>query len=106
MIRPLAALLRLHEINQMSKGKPISDTQQREVSRLLQSITPEAHRAYLQNLKKYGDNAVAPISHGACTGCYVKQPSVMSEIEDSIYRCQSCGRLIYDQDEAYELSVG
>lgn len=104
MISPLAALLRLHEIN-VSSPRP-DGPRSAEVQRLLLALTPELHQKYLNNYLRHGSMAVVPVERGACTGCYTRQPRQPYYVDDGVLECQHCGRLLYDRDEAYELSVG
>lgn len=105
MISPLAALLRLHEIHLAKNGTPDAP-RNAEVSRLLQALTPALHQRYVNTLRRHGVNAVAPLEHGICMGCFMRQPSQPQQIDEGLFLCQHCGRILYDRDEAYEASVG
>ena len=53
--------------------------------------------SYERILESKGDSAVARISEGACSGCYVQlPPQTVIEIRraDTLIECQSCGRIL------------
>lgn len=104
MIAPLAALIRLHELQTVCSDTP--ETQKREESRLLQSLSPDVLRHYGNAQRRYGMSAVVPMHKRSCSGCHVRQPAVLPELAEDVHECQHCGRLLYDPDVAYELSVG
>jgi predicted nucleic acid-binding Zn-ribbon protein len=106
MIPPLAALLRLHETNSALGNVDPHAARSRELVRLLQALTPEMHRRYVNAHRRHGHSAVAAIEHGACGGCHMRLPASPPEVDESIYACDHCGRLLYDRDEAFEYAVG
>ena len=106
MIPPLVALLRLHEINASTPAVSPHAPRSRELVRFLQALTPEMHKRYVNSYTRHGHNAVAAIEHGACGGCHMRLPASPAEMEEYIYSCDHCGRLLYDRDEAFEYSVG
>jgi predicted nucleic acid-binding Zn-ribbon protein len=106
MIAPLAALLRLHEINETVRTQGEKAVNRSEVNRLLQSLTPQLHRHYLTACRRFGETPIAVIERGACTGCHTRQPAQLPEIDEGVYQCHHCGRLVYLPEEAYELYVG
>ena len=102
MIAPLAALLRLHEMTESSGLDPENNQQ----ARLLQAINATAMRKYAIANRRFGAGSVVPMDRGVCSGCYMVQPASLPELDEDIHQCTHCGRLIYDTDVAYELSVG
>lgn len=88
---------------EISEGK---ETHRREETRLLQSLSPDALRHYTNAERRYGISAVVPMAKQSCTGCHVRQPKMLAEVAEDVHECQNCGRLLYDPDVAYELSVG
>ena len=104
MISPLAALVRLHELNvDPPKSKA---TRQRQEERLLQALSSRLRAHYDHARARYGDSALVPLERNVCRGCYMRQPSVLNEIEEGISQCENCGRLNYDADLAFEELVG
>jgi predicted nucleic acid-binding Zn-ribbon protein len=103
MIAPLAALLRYHELKTQGTAAALT---RREEARLLQSLTLDIQRRYSNLSKRFEASAVVPLERGICTGCYMRQPADLKEIGEDIHECQHCGRLLYDPDVAFELSVG
>lgn len=106
MIAPLAALLRLHEINVEAQERGNQVIDRGEVRRLLQAITPELHDRYIKLYRLHGADAILPMRRSACTGCHTRQPAMLAQLDDCIYICEHCGRLMYYRDDAYELYVG
>lgn len=106
MIAPLAALLRLHEINMESVRNGGNAVDRREVSRLLQAITPEMYEQYKRLYRKFGGDAVAPLGRGACMGCHTVQPARLEKAGEHIYVCDNCGRFVYEPHVAYDMYVG
>ncbi len=107
MIAPLAALLRLHEINvEASKRGGRTAVERSEVHRLLQALTPHLLQRYEELFRRHGEDAIAPLRRGACMGCYTRQPARLPQVDQDVYACEHCGRLIYEPEVAYELYVG
>lgn len=106
MIHPLAALIRLHELNVAAPTGEAERTHANEQVRMLQAVSPSLHQRYLRIHARHGESAVVPREDGVCTGCHVRQPAAARPVEDAIFQCQNCHRLLYERDEAYELSVG
>jgi predicted nucleic acid-binding Zn-ribbon protein len=106
MIHPLAALLRLHELTVEGNLDDGSGVRSAEVNRLLQALTPAVHQRYVTMLRRHGSDAVAVVHRGACSGCHVRLPARPRVLDDGIYACEHCGRILYMRDEAYELYVG
>jgi predicted nucleic acid-binding Zn-ribbon protein len=105
MIHPLAALLRLHEIN-VETARTHQPLNREEVSRLMQALTPAMIERYRVLYREYGEDAVAPVRRGACTGCHTRTPAKMPRLDDEIYECERCGRILYIPAIAYEMYVG
>lgn len=103
MIAPLAALLRLHELH--IEGADING-RGAEINRLRQSMSDRLNERYEQLLSRHGHTAVAELERGICRGCFMRQPGQTVELEEDVYQCENCGRLLYDPDVAFELSVG
>jgi predicted nucleic acid-binding Zn-ribbon protein len=103
MISPLAALLRLHEI-ETEENQTASNEDNPE--RLIQAIEPRAMMKYRKMRNRYGTRAVVPVERGVCTGCHMRQPNMVQELDEEISECQNCGRLLYEPDAAYEHYVG
>ncbi len=103
MIAPLAALLRLHEYCTEGKKAPKRGA---EVNRLRQSLSEELSERYDGLVEQHGAGAIAELDRGICTGCFMRQPDQTIQVEEDIYACQNCGRLLYDPDVAYDYSVG
>ena len=99
MISPLAALLRIHEMD--VEGEETS-----EKIRLQQSLSPALARKFAITRRRFGATAVVPMERGVCRGCYTRQPSLVPEIDEDVHECFNCGRLIYDPDIAYDHFVG
>ncbi|CAN5365012.1 hypothetical protein BH09SUM1_BH09SUM1_26860 [soil metagenome] len=106
MIAPLAALLRLHEIQTEAPEGSESTYRTVERNRLTQGLSTEAHRRYLKIYSRLGASAVAPMERGVCSACHVRQPARGIQIDNEIYECQNCSRLLYDPNAAFEYSVG
>jgi predicted nucleic acid-binding Zn-ribbon protein len=102
MIAPLAALLRIHEARHEG-GLPLDpDTSER----LTFHLGAPTLRRYEMATKRLGADAVAPIERGACSRCHVLLPRQPKTLADDIYQCESCGRILYDPEVAFDLSVG
>lgn len=106
MIHPLAALLQYHEIYSGPVQGPGDATRRPDTHRILQAVSPALHQRYLKIHRRYGANAIVPRNRGICSGCHVHQPAASQEVERGVFQCQNCHRLLYDPDEAFELSVG
>lgn len=104
MIAPLAALIRYHELKTDNSEK--TSYNKREEARLLASMSDDLKNRYEMAVRRYGAKAVVPLERGICRGCFMRQPAILPEIEEDVHACQNCGRLLYDPDVAYELSVG
>ena len=104
MISPLAALLRLHELN---TEPPEDEAKRRRHEQRLMVALPDRLQAHYETARRrYGLTAVVPLERGICRGCYVRQPSAPKSIEEGVFSCQSCGRVLYDQEAAFEELVG
>ena len=104
MIAPLAALLRLHELQ--TSGEAESPMGRREEARLLQPLSSALLEQYQNLQRRYGDSAIVPMERRICKGCYMRQPAIPEEVEEDVHVCQNCSRLLYDPDVAFGLSVG
>lgn len=104
MISPLAALIRYHELTteSPSEGTPVRTS---EEFRLLQSIPQDLQKRYLRVHKRYNASAVTTLERGICTGCHMRQPAAAPEVAEDVHECQSCGRLLYDPDVAFDYSI-
>ncbi len=105
MIAPLAALLRLHEMETGAENGTSTEKISNK-DRLLQSLDEEMIEIYQKLALQYGVTAVTTVEKNSCMGCYMRQPSHKEELAEDIYRCHNCGRFLYEPDAAYELSVG
>ena len=105
MISPLAALIRYHEMKTVSDEASATPSRASDEFRLLQSIPADLQKKYLRISKRHGTTAVVTIERGVCMGCFVRQASAPSEVEEDIYECQNCNRLLYDPDVAYDFSA-
>jgi predicted nucleic acid-binding Zn-ribbon protein len=59
---------------------------------------------YRRNVKQRGDDAMAPVENGACSGCYVSTTHQMMNhliMCDEIVFCKTCGRLLYLAEESH-----
>ncbi len=103
MMPPLTALLRLHELcrDASPSGEP---AQTAEYARLADSLSRITRQRYERALRRYGHHAVVQAERGVCKGCYVKQPAIPEKLDEDIIQCQSCGRLLYDPDRAFDLT--
>ncbi len=104
MLPPLNALLRLHELRR--GADPESDySLTEEHTRLIERLSPKTRQRYERALRRFGDTAVVSAERGICKGCFVLQPAIPEQLDDDITQCQSCGRLLYDPDTAYDLTA-
>jgi predicted nucleic acid-binding Zn-ribbon protein len=70
--------------------------------RLTKRITPATLERYERILSSKGDFALARLSDGACSGCYMTLPPQMAiEVRRStrLMECQSCGRILFFRSE-------
>jgi predicted nucleic acid-binding Zn-ribbon protein len=70
--------------------------------RLTKRITPTILERYERILSSKGDFALAPLTDGACSGCYMTLPPQMAiEVRRStrLIECQSCGRILFFRPE-------
>ncbi|MCX7044599.1 MAG: hypothetical protein NTX50_03800 [Candidatus Sumerlaeota bacterium] len=105
MLGQLEALIRLHELRkQGTEGKKQSRRQVTEIERCKLELPPQLIDRHEYLVKRYGAGAIAPIKNGCCSGCYVHMPSSRKNmIEENIYVCEQCGRLLYDEAKVYDL---
>ena len=107
MLDPLEALIRLHEHSVSSKTNDLDSRAEAEVERCKAELPPEAVEQYEYLLKRYGASAVVPIKNGCCSGCYIQIPSSrQNQLEEGIFICEQCGRLLYDESKVYNLATG
>lgn len=106
MIPPLAALVRFHELTLETSAQADAVSRLAEKNRLLTSMSPDLQKHYAKIQRRHGISAVVPMKRGVCTGCFVRQPARPVEVDEEVYECFQCNRLLYDPDVAYELSVG
>lgn len=104
MISPLAALLRLHEKTAPNAEDGITPPGARETARLERSIDPKTLSRYRIACERYGAEAMVELDRNVCTGCNMRQPSRPRVLEEDILQCDSCGRIVYDPDAAYDFS--
>lgn len=104
MIPPLAALLRYHE--NAHSGAEATSYERRESTRLLTALNARLQAKYNAATSRYGSGAVVEINRNTCTGCHMRLPANPRELAEDVYQCDHCGRLLYDPDAAYDLSVG
>ena len=65
-------------------------------------------RRYNSWRKRRGDSLVAVIEGPCCGGCHLKlPPQLINEVrkEDKLYTCNSCGRILYWEDETAEVEM-
>lgn len=106
MIAPLAALIRYHEVQAGIAAGAATARGQVETPRLLQAMSPNLTARYMKTFRRYGKDAVVPMERGICMGCFMRQPTNSPEVDEDIHQCESCGRLLYSPDVAFELAVG
>ncbi len=117
MHRELEKLVSLHDLDVM-----ISDLQHKSVQRQEENLgfSPETAVKRLQELRgeleaelsvRYRDmynqlcghygNAVVPVVHGICCGCFTQLPTILSTASErnaEVHTCPTCGRFIYMAD--------
>ncbi len=65
-------------------------------------ISEDQREQYRRNVKQRGADALAPIEHGACTGCFVSTtPQMLNELINGghLVFCKTCGRILYLEEE-------
>jgi len=105
MLGPLEALIRLHELRmQETDGRKQSHRYESEVERCKLELPPQLIDRHEYLMKRYGAGAIVAIKNGCCTGCHVQIPSARkNKIDENIYACEHCGRLLYDEARVYDL---
>lgn len=104
MLDPLEAIIRLHEltVGRSSQGDP--DRVKAEIERCKAELPPDLVDRHEFLVGRYGATAVAPIKAGCCSGCFVQLPSSRgNRVEEGLYACEQCGRLLYDESKVYDL---
>ena len=104
MLGPLEALIRLHELKTAGKTRISSSRAQTEVDRCKAELPPEMVDRHDYLVGRYGASAVVPVKSGCCSGCHVQIPSArQNRLEEGVYVCEQCGRLLYDETKVYDL---
>ncbi len=65
-------------------------------------IPEELRERYRRTFKQHGADAMAPVEHGACSGCYVTvSAQMMNELINAQHLtfCMTCGRILYLAEE-------
>ena len=107
LLHTLPALFRLHELNYFTSPRTTQEKAraEREKTRCRDELSSALLKRYEVLKEHYGKTALVPLKNGVCTGCFITQPeSGLIEVEDGIYQCQHCGRLLYKPEELYEES--
>ena len=66
-------------------------------------IAEDQREQYRRNVKQRGADAMAPLEHNACTGCFVSVTTQMlNELINGgkIIFCKTCGRILYLEEDA------
>ncbi len=103
MLGPLESLIRLHEL---TVDKPDVKNRRRmraEVDRCKLELPPEIVDRHEYLVGRYGKSALVPIKGGCCTGCYISVPSSRESLEEGLYACEQCGRLLFDESKVFDL---
>jgi len=117
MHKELEKLVSLHDLDVMIsdlKHKPVQ-TQEKNLgfspdiavekleelrSELESEIEIRYRDMYNQLCRHYG-NAVVPVIHGICSGCFTQLPTILSTASErnaEVNLCPTCGRFIYMAD--------
>ena len=68
-----------------------------------EDVIPEDLRErYRRTLKQHGADAMAPVEHGACSGCFVTVTAqMMNDLinAETLTFCRTCGRILYLAEE-------
>jgi len=80
----------------------------KERGQFTSKINAALMRRYNSWRKRRGDSLVAVIEGPCCGGCHLKlPPQLINEVrkEDKLYTCNSCGRILYWEDEIAEVEM-
>lgn len=102
MIEPIVALLRLQELESEHGSLPETE----EVLRLQQVLSPRLRSRLIAARRRHPANPIVPVERGSCTGCHVQLPKQKTELAPDVYHCESCSRVLYDPEVAFEHSLG
>ena len=102
---------RKNEIEKKKKEleKEITDiTQQIEFLKenrkgIIKKLPPELYQEYIDLMKKHKGIAVARVKNSVCQGCFLHIPPqlyVEIKLNQSIYHCPQCGRILYYRKES------
>lgn len=104
MLGPLEALIRLHELSVGDSMEIDEDRAGIERERCVSELPRDIVDRYEFLLERYGHSAIAPVKGDCCMGCFVHVPtSRVNQIEEGLYLCEHCGRLLYDESKVYDL---
>ena len=104
MLGTLEALIRLHELEVVRNSGKADKRTQLEEDRCKQELPPELVDRHEYLFSRYGASALTPIKNGCCSGCYVQMPSSRNnKLENGVYVCEQCGRLLYDESRVFDL---
>lgn len=95
LIDNVSALLRLQELEQNSKNSCSKE----EIGKLKSNLSDELMHRYEYLRKKFGKTAVVPVKNKLCYGCYITNAAQSKPIEEGVYVCEHCGRMMLDSQE-------
>ena len=104
MLGSLEALLRLHELSIQEAEGRTTPRLKVEMERCRLELPPQLIDRHEYLFSRYRASAVAPIKSGCCSGCYIQMPSSrQNKVEEGVFACEQCGRLLFDAARVYDL---
>ena len=91
----------------MGTTREEEEQRQKEREDALKSLTKEDLELY-NHIRDAKQTAVAPIKRESCSGCYnIVPPQLILEVKknDTIYRCEHCGRILVSEEIATEINI-
>ena len=101
MLSSLGTLLRYHELAIKEISGRATRRVRAEKARCDQELSPQLMGRYQYLFSRYRASAVTPLRSGCCSGCYVHvAKSKHNKVDEGVYVCEQCGRLLFDADES------